>query len=292
MKDKTPFFSIIIPTHNRPGFLHKSVNSVLNQKYQSFEIIVVNDASTEDYSDTEKFLKSDSRIRYYKVDFKNRSKTRNFGIDKAIGDWICFLDDDDIYYDNHLEILYNNILEYPDIKIFRTLTVTLINNKKDFDRDKGVEIQNHIQVIRHMLPIHSFTVNKKLLINNRFIDFLHYMEDTELWLRLIKANKLKIIPKHTNEYIVHGKNTVSDNDENTLLEKEKAINYIIKTYPQIQKKDFNNKLYQLSLALCTINFDNKVFKQALHYYINAIKIKPQLLISRWTLGKLKRLLNE
>ena len=99
------FFSIIIPTYNRSGFLSKAIESIIVQRCEDWELIIVDDGSTDDTKKTvQEFLEKDSRIRYIFQENQERSAARNNGIKHANGDWICFLDSDDVYLTNHLEL--------------------------------------------------------------------------------------------------------------------------------------------------------------------------------------------
>lgn len=98
-------FSIIIPTYNRANEIGRCILSVIKQTYNNWEAIVVDNYSTDD---TEKIVKSfnDNRIRYYKNhNYGIIAVSRNFGIDRAKGSWICFLDSDDSWKYNKLEKL-------------------------------------------------------------------------------------------------------------------------------------------------------------------------------------------
>ena len=87
--------------------LHFAVDSVLNQTYKDWELIVVDDGSTDNTKEiVEEFVKIDKRIKYIFQENKERSAARNNGIKKAKGDWICFLDSDDIYHMNHLVFIF------------------------------------------------------------------------------------------------------------------------------------------------------------------------------------------
>jgi len=110
-------FSVIIPTYNRLNELVLTINSVLRQTYKNFEIIIVDNDSqdgTEDYC-----LKMQNKYDFitYKRQKNSGSpaKGRNQGIDLSSGDWICFLDSDDIWYEKKLEWLKDKIAENPDV---------------------------------------------------------------------------------------------------------------------------------------------------------------------------------
>ena len=104
-----PFFSIILATYNQANFLKKSLKSILSQTYQNWELIIIDNNSTDH---TDKVIKniSDKRFRTYKINNKNiLAKSRNLGIKKSKSDWICFIDSDDIWYAKKLEITKNYI---------------------------------------------------------------------------------------------------------------------------------------------------------------------------------------
>ena len=230
MNRNNPFFSVIIPTHNRPEFLPKAVKSVLNQKYQNFEIIIINDASVEDYTEVEAFLKTDSRISYFRVNNKNRSKTRNFGIDKAKGDWICFLDDDDIYYDNHLEVLHENIVGTDGkYNLYHTFSVArkksnLLKHKPYSRKERGT-----VGLFESGIPpIHTVCTKRKILKDVKFDEQLHFFEDMDLWLRVIGDSKVYVIDKFTVEYRFHDDNSVNDNGLNSIKLRVYSLNKLFK----------------------------------------------------------------
>ena len=94
---KTPLVSVIIPTYNRADFIEKAIQSVLNQTYSNFEIIVVDDGSTDSSAQIiQKLAEKDHRIRYYKLEVNSGvSIARNTGISLVRGKYIAFLDSDD-----------------------------------------------------------------------------------------------------------------------------------------------------------------------------------------------------
>jgi glycosyltransferase involved in cell wall biosynthesis len=97
-----PFFSVIIPTYNRANLLKIALDSFANQQYKSYEIVVVDDGSTDNTSEIIKQI-SDPRIRYYKIENNERGAARNFGWLESFGEYVTFLDSDDVVYSNHLQ---------------------------------------------------------------------------------------------------------------------------------------------------------------------------------------------
>jgi len=115
-------FSIIIPTYNRPLFLQRAIQSVLNQKYQNFEIIVIDDCSTNENNEQNiEICKSDKRIRYIHLEQNNKQcHARNVGLKYATGNWIRYLDDDDFLLEDCLSIYVKHILKNKNINVFTT----------------------------------------------------------------------------------------------------------------------------------------------------------------------------
>ncbi|MCX5811428.1 MAG: glycosyltransferase family 2 protein [Proteobacteria bacterium] len=114
MKDKTdfPLVSIIIPTYNYAGFLHRAIQSCLNQSYKSIEIIVIDDGSTDN---TKEIAESyGNMIIYIQQENSGVSSARNRGLDHAAGDYIAFLDADDYLTENAIEIRLNVLLQNPE----------------------------------------------------------------------------------------------------------------------------------------------------------------------------------
>lgn len=98
-----PLVSIIIPAYNCADYLAKTVESVQNQQYLFWELVIVNDGSTDKTLEViEKLIESDSRIRLLKQPNGRQGKARNNGIKQAKGEWIAFLDADDIWPANKL----------------------------------------------------------------------------------------------------------------------------------------------------------------------------------------------
>ena len=111
-----PKVSVILSTYNRPKLLKRAIESVINQSYTDWELIVVSDGvSKENQKVTASF--KDSRIRYFGIEhFGNHSRPKNKGTELAVGEYICYLDDDNEYRVDHLAILVRE-LENSDVDI-------------------------------------------------------------------------------------------------------------------------------------------------------------------------------
>ena len=107
-----PAVSVIIATYNRVNLLAETIDSVLNQRFKDFELIVVDDGSTDE---TDKLLAAyGTKIRAYHQNNSGPSAARNLGVRQARGPWIAIQDSDDLSAPNHLEVLYRYAQEHPD----------------------------------------------------------------------------------------------------------------------------------------------------------------------------------
>ncbi len=288
-----PFFSVIITTFNRPKLLCRAIESVLNQEFENFELIIVNDGSIVPYDQVLTYIEGNTKIKYFYKENEERSIARNFAFEKASGTWICFLDDDDIYYKNHLYSLYNKInhLKNDDFLIY----TRTIKRFKDGSTEK-IEIpqkkHNGIDVLLYDL----FTVNGVCIpykvTKTYFFDVkLKYLEDFEYWLRLIISANLNVISvdEYTNEYIFHDTNSVNWSYESR-SEKLKTILFLREKYSNVLPKWFYNTNIT---SLCTtmveyesINNKKKCFKNL----YRLILANPIFIFKRHFLGILKNLL--
>ena len=104
----SPLFSIIIPTYNRRQLLQRAVESVLSQKYNGWELIIVDDGSVDN---TKQYINNikDDRIQYYYQSNRGESTARNVGLNKSKGKYICFLDSDDELLPDYLNFFFSKI---------------------------------------------------------------------------------------------------------------------------------------------------------------------------------------
>lgn len=185
-----PLFSVIIPTKNRASLLKEAIGSVLRQSHKDFELIVIDDHSEDE---TINVIDSfhDVRIKYALNKSKERSAARNTGIDLAIGEYICFLDDDDYYTENYLADFYAYLSEhnFPKDIILRTGFIRVYENGKQ-KKSAMYDEKKHKNAVRfaayNMCGVWTTCIPKEMLVHDKFdVRFPPY-EDTHLLLRLFK----------------------------------------------------------------------------------------------------------
>ena len=116
------YFSIVIPLYNKAFYIENTIKSVLFQSYSNYEIIIVNDGSTDE-SEVKVLGLNDSRIQLYNQKNQGVSVAIKFGIEKSKGKLVAFLDADDYWFPNHLEEIVKLYTKYPNRSKYRTLQV-------------------------------------------------------------------------------------------------------------------------------------------------------------------------
>lgn len=113
------FFSVVIPVYNKANFLAQTLQSVINQNFEDFEVIIVNDGSTDKSLEVINQFK-DKRLKVFSQNNQGASVARNFGVEKSQSQWIALLDADDIWHNEHLEEINNTIQKLPQAKVVST----------------------------------------------------------------------------------------------------------------------------------------------------------------------------
>lgn len=195
-KSMVPFFSVIIPTYNRATLLEVAIRSVVAQTFSDWELLVVDDGSTDNTAAlVQSYAASDPRIKYIYQQNSERSAARNNGIKQSQGKYICFLDSDDFYLSNRLELLFQFLINLTNELGFY---YTAISYQTEF----GIEERKELS--RGDLSIFDFiflaiigtpqvVVSKRLLLLEEFNPTLTIGEDMELWLRLVRHTEIRFI---------------------------------------------------------------------------------------------------
>lgn len=210
------FFTIIIPSFNRGHLIPKAISSVLNQTFQDWELIIVDDGSTDHTKEVIKGYK-DSRLRYVYQENSERSAARNNGIRNATSEWICFLDSDDYFLPNHLKVFHDFILKN---KLKSAFLVSGGLDEKDgnliekpvYDSNSNQHPAKFILEKTSITPI-SVCIHKSCLQKHNFIDKYKksYWEDTHLWIRLALDFPFYQLPEFTNVLAEHKARSVNSN---------------------------------------------------------------------------------
>lgn len=138
-------FSVIMPVYNGEKFIDAAINSVLCQSYTDYELIIINDGSTDNTLKVLEKYRDNPKICVFSKENQGVSVARNKAAELSQGDYLVFLDADDIWQSNHLSVMHKLIEKYPTAGFYGTFTVTrLVNggeiNKSEYFKNKGEDL--------------------------------------------------------------------------------------------------------------------------------------------------------
>ena len=244
---KNNLISVIINCRNSQKYIKETIDSVINQTYKNFEIIIVNNNSTDNTKNII-FSYSDQRIKYFELNKSiSLGAARNIALKESSGEFIAFIDSDDIWdkskIEQTLKEFQNNIgLVYSDVVYF--------NSEKSFNLYKGRKAYEgncfSSLLIDYNLCISSCVISRKYMNQFLFDENLNVCEDLDFFLKISYKSKLKYVPKTLVKYRIHGSNLSITNQhmfyeefkivlknlqqkfniENKLIIKMEDINYI------------------------------------------------------------------
>lgn len=270
-------FTIIIPTYNRAQYIKKALDSCLEQTYTRFEVIVVDDGSTDNTQEVVAQV-NDCRIRYYKKRNEERARARNFGVELAQGDYIFFLDSDDTILPNHLEIASQKLVEYNKPEVFHS-RYQFVNEFGEVIR-KGKNLPDPFE--RNLFFVDNylaclFFLRKDIALEYKFHEsrVVQASEDYLLWLVLASRYKIRIINQVTVNMLEHSDRSVNVRKPESLINSLSIIVDVLKEDRAFLEwagldgiKRIESYFYQLAALRCVIS-RKKV--RAWNLYYQAIK---------------------
>ncbi|MFT4599939.1 MAG: teichuronic acid biosynthesis glycosyltransferase TuaG [Arenicella sp.] len=192
-----PLVSIIVPIYNGASFIKETVQSCLDQTYENWELIIIDDGSTDNSAEIIKGFLSD-KVRYFRKENGGQASARNLGIEKSKGDWIAFLDADDIWVAEKLQkqiFVIENDSELDLIFCHAYVFQEKKNQKQEYPSWKTDKLKGPNFVKE--LFCRSGIINSSVLLKKESLSDLQFdegtdiigTEDWDLWLRLALANK-------------------------------------------------------------------------------------------------------
>jgi len=265
--------SIIIRTCGRPNVLKHALDSIRNQSYSNIETIVVEDGSNK----SESYIKdnyNDLNIFYFYVKEKSgRCRTGNIGLEKSSGDYINFLDDDDILLPNHIEMLVDeiekkhylvaySIAEEHQIKIKNIETYDFIVKRKLIRYKQPYN--KMLLFYMNYIPIQCIMFNRTLYEQyGGFDEKLNFLEDWDIWVRYSTKCDFLFLPFVTSIYYTPFRSKEKNKRD---VEMKKAASTVIEKHKQ----------YQISLSVEQINNDldyllNVYNKKGFVFYMQKVR---------------------
>lgn len=289
---KNPTLSVVIPTYNRSELLKETIQSVLNQTFKGYELLVVDDGSSDD---TEKVVKefNDPRVKYLYKENGGQSSARNLGIYHSKGEWIAFLDHDDLWHKDYLKRMFKHITNLDDeIKVIYTQVKGLLKNKQLIPyakkhRYKGGWITKCFFEGGPCIMPSATIIRKKTLKQFYFDEALRTGEDNDLFLRMsVKTPFYFVEDNYAIKRVLpdsQANNITPETICNGILSVERFIyqlggNKIISPFKY--RKKLSHKYRRAAKLICrqkNKTMTQKFLKRAISYYPLDLRLYPQLL---------------
>ena len=295
--------SVIIPTYNSAQYIRKAVQSVFDQTYKDYEVIVVDDGSTDN---TREIIKQyEGRIKYFFQENKGSALARNQAIKLSQGELIAFLDSDDTWLPHKLKTQMNYLSEHPDVALIHSNISFMQDNqlisfkKAIAERHKGFSIFGELY-LGNFITTSTVVLSRDCLNSvGLFDEDLRQGQDYDLWLRIAAKFRIGYQDIITTIYRIHDKN-ISKNairgkaHDLAILKKINSMCPELVNGIDIKKRekrhfDINYSLGYRYFCQYDLNNARKYFLKALHY--NRFAIRPYIYIasSFWSKGTIDKI---
>jgi glycosyltransferase involved in cell wall biosynthesis len=208
--DISPEISIIVCTYNRAHYLNKGIDSVLNQTFTNWELLIVDDGSSDNtFEIVNPYLEKYNNIRYLKHQNKKQCYAKNAGIQASFGKYLTLLDSDDSYKPNHLESRLEYMKANPAIDLI----------EGGFFSDEEILVADYFQPgklinLRECVLGPTFFGKRKVFFELQGFKHMTYGEDTDLWERAEKIFKTQKIKEPETYIYTRAETSVSKNFTN------------------------------------------------------------------------------
>jgi glycosyltransferase involved in cell wall biosynthesis len=268
--------SVIIPTYNRAQLIIRSVQSVLNQTYKNFELIVIDDGSSDGTKDV--LTPYMDCIRYFYQENKGISAARNRGLQEAKGDYIAFLDSDDEWVPEKLAIQVKIMDENPSIGIIHNkLVIVNENNQQIGTKPKSDSSNVFHELIETLgdLPTSSILIRKECFDKvGIFDESLPTMEDFEMWLRIAQYYNIYEYRNRCLAYSHRHAGQITRDKIKVYYGLVSLDKKILKQFPNIHTKAVNKRLAKNLYILSRAYYDKGQYHLAFSNLIEAMSKDP------------------
>lgn len=292
-----PFFSVVITVYNKANYIKNTLKSVLNQTFTDFEIIIINDGSSDGSLEVINSF-TDKRIRTITIENQGASVARNTGIKEAKAQYIALLDGDDLWKEDYLNSINDAIKSHPENKIFATAIAQKYSKKTvpvsySFKQNNLYGAYNYFEASKKysILSGSSIVFNKSILNKTGLFDSnIVSGQDVDLWIRfgihydIVFINKTLAIYNHIISSLSNTTLCLKSKPKFDKYFKEEKENKPLKAYLDLNR-------YSMAILSKFVN-DSENFKYYLsHIDLKNLNIRQRLLLKspKWLLKVLLKL---
>ncbi|ANE52453.1 glycosyltransferase family 2 protein [Flavisolibacter tropicus] len=299
MTANKPYFTVVIPTYNRAHLIGMTLKSVLTQTFTDFEVIVVDDGGKDDTEAVVKALGS-NKVQYFRKENGERGAARNYGWQIANGEYVTFLDSDDLFYADHLQLAYEFMTQLQE----KPKCFAQAYEIKDAHTDKVIVSAyqttqptiNNVLVKGNILSCFGVFLKTELFEEVKFEEDRHFAgsEDWLLWLQLAARYPFFYNNAVSGALLEHDDRSVLSFNEQSLLFRTEHLKQklgqdtaFLKTFgPRLLKKIHAHMLTYSSLHLAM----SREKRKAIYYLQQALKTDYKEIFNRRCLAIIKHIL--
>lgn len=224
--ENNPLVSVIIPFHNEPN-IDRAINSVLSQNYKNIEVIAIDDTSTDDCVLKAKAIKDSRLIVLQNEKNLNAGMTRNVGLNKAKGDFICFLDGDDLFVPNKIENDLKFLFEHQEFDLLCSERIPLSDISKDVEQPPLLYKEVTLKKMLFKSQIFTSSVMMRNTVKDRFPEYFYISEDLYYWcLILLSKHRICKVNQYTAYYNNAYENRLSMNFKKQYISEKKIVDMV------------------------------------------------------------------
>lgn len=271
--------SVVIPLYNKEQSIASTINSVLAQTYKDFEIVVVDDGSTDKSADVVRAI-DDDRIVFISQENQGVSAARNTGIIAAKGEYVAFLDGDDLWHSEYLETLVRLISDYPNAILYG-IGYSKINDNKIPINVQPTSMRGEIETPWENYVGYwtgSSSSSRELLLKAGMFDTrMTHGEDIDMWWRLLLMGK----GAYDNRVLAYYRQDAENRAMNRLIPLEKHIPFYIDKYSKAREENISFRRYfdrEMIYRLYPYLFDKRYKEQA-----KLLAKKLDYSLQKWTM---------
>jgi len=285
-----PFFSVVIPLYNKEKYIEETVNSVLNQSFKDFELIIVNDGSTDkSVEKTKLILKNFNNYSIINQENKGLSTTRNKGVSIAKGKIIALLDADDVWDKEFLNEIYKLYNNFPEASLYGTdylekySNTNILEPKKNLDsslKNKSFLIENFFEANLFQLIISqsNFAFKTEVFKTIKFNESIDFAEDIEFYIKSNLVYKLAYAYKPLATVHLNVPNQMTTiNYKGKRLPNFDAFENTATTNPSLKKfLDYNRYFFLINSRVFNDNETFNIMSKNINY--NNLTLKQKMLL--------------
>lgn len=291
-----PIISVIIPTYNSAPYIVNCIESVINQTLNNIEIIIIDDGSTDNTKNKIENYINTEKVHYIKQKNMGVSAARNHGVKIARGEYIAFIDSDDCWLDNKLELQLKIFNKYPEVVLVTTANIEVdvdgnILSKSKLDRHHADNSMNYLDNLLYVGDYVGLLTSSWLLRRNIFLKLNGFVEniiseDYEFLIRLSGFGNFYIISKELVKYMVRSNSLIRSDRKDEYYSLINVINMHKSKYSSTQYRYRIARIFLEWAESCVYYGDKSALTAILKTLENnPLEIKAYLLFVKYLLKK-------